>query len=63
MYFLNLFFKKTELNQFEPVFIQKTEPKPVGLNQFQFFLKKNRFNYFFYIKYKQKMITSNFNTQ
>jgi hypothetical protein len=32
--------EKTEPNQFEPVFVQKTEPKPVGLNRFRFFLKK-----------------------
>ena len=31
--------KKTEPNQFEPVFVLKnrTGPKPVGLNRFQFF--------------------------
>jgi hypothetical protein len=32
--------EKTEPNQFEPVFVQKTEPKPVGLNRFRFFFKK-----------------------
>jgi hypothetical protein len=33
--------KKTEPNRFEPVFVLKnqTEPNPVGLNRFQFFLK------------------------
>jgi hypothetical protein len=31
---------QTESNQFEPVFVLKnrTEPKPVGLNRFRFFL-------------------------
>jgi len=28
---------KTEPNRFEPVFFQKTEPKPVGWNWFWFF--------------------------
>jgi len=36
--------KKTEPNRFESVFVLKTKPKPVGLNQFRFgfgfFLKK-----------------------
>jgi hypothetical protein len=32
--------EKTEPNQFEPVFVQKTEPNPVGLNRFRFFKKK-----------------------
>jgi hypothetical protein len=42
--------EKTKPKRFEPVFILKTEPKPVGLNRFQFFKKKFQFNYFFYIK-------------
>jgi hypothetical protein len=28
--------EKTESNRFEPVFILKTKPKPVGLNWFRF---------------------------
>jgi hypothetical protein len=45
--------EKTDPNQFKPVFVLKnqTEPKPVGLNRFQFgfgfFKKKIRFCYFF----------------
>jgi hypothetical protein len=31
------YWKKTEPNRFESVFVLKTEPKPVGLNRFQFF--------------------------
>jgi hypothetical protein len=51
--------EKTEPNRFEPVFVQKTEPKPVGLNRFRFFKKKNRFGYFFFNKNRTepKMIT------
>jgi hypothetical protein len=29
--------RKTKQNRFEPVFVQKTEPKPVGWNRFWFF--------------------------
>jgi hypothetical protein len=44
--------EKTESNRFEPVFVLKnlTEPKPVGLNMFQFgfgFFKKNFILLFF----------------
>jgi hypothetical protein len=28
---------QTRIGRFEPVFVLKTEPKPVGLNRFQFF--------------------------
>jgi len=41
--------KKIEPSQFEPVFILKnrTEPKPVGLNRFHFFLKQFNLIIFF----------------
>jgi hypothetical protein len=41
--------EKTEPNRFEPVFVLKnrTEPKPVGLNRFRFFFKKNLVLLFF----------------
>ena len=40
--------KKTKPNRFEPVFVLKTKPKPVGLNRFRFFKKKIfQFGFFF----------------
>jgi hypothetical protein len=42
-------------NRAKPIFVLKnqTEPKPVGLNRFRFFLKKNNFSLvFFFIKTK-----------
>jgi len=54
--------KKTEPNQFEPVFVLKnrTELKPVGWNWFRFFLKKNSVWLFFFLyknRTEPKMIT------
>jgi hypothetical protein len=39
--------KKPSQTGFCPKKPNRTEPKPVGLNQFRFFLKKIRFDYFF----------------
>ena len=53
---------KTKPNWFEPVFIQKTKPKPVGLNRFWFFFYiKNLISLFSFNKNqtKLKMITLN----
>jgi hypothetical protein len=54
--------EKTEPNRFEPVFVLKTEPKPVGLNWFWFdfyFLKKKigLITFFYKNQTESKMIT------
>ena len=48
--------RKIEPNQFEPVFIKKnrTEPKPVGLNQFWFFFNFNLIIFLIKIKPNKK---------
>jgi hypothetical protein len=59
--------EKTKPNRFEPVFVLKnqTEPKPVGLKWFRFFLKKiSVWLFFFYkIRTEPKIITPNQNGQ
>jgi len=50
---------QTGLNRFLSQKTNRTEPKPVNLNRFRFFLKKFRSGYFFFDKNrtKPKMIT------
>jgi hypothetical protein len=52
--------RKTDPNRFEPVFAQKTEPKPIGLTRFRFFFQKKNFGlvtFFDKNRTEPKMIT------